>query len=95
MRFQKIVLKVLALSVVTVVFPVLAQEPKPTCDHCSATYVPKSELDAYNERSIAHNLVDQQVRSVDIGKVQVGIGSIYRGKLGLSLIHISEPTRPY
>jgi mannose-6-phosphate isomerase-like protein (cupin superfamily) len=26
--------------------------------------------------------VDQQVRSVDVGKVQVGIGSIYRGKLG-------------
>jgi mannose-6-phosphate isomerase-like protein (cupin superfamily) len=45
-------------------------------------YVPKSELDGYNQRAIEHKLVDQQVRSVDVGKVQVGIGSIYRGKLG-------------
>ena len=82
MRVQSIALKVLALSIVTVVFPALAQEPKPTCNHCSAVYVPKSELDGYNQRAIEHHLVDQQVRSVDVGKVQVGIGSIYRGKLG-------------
>ena len=81
MKFQRTALKILALSVVTIVFPVLAQEPKPTCNHCSATYLPKGELDAYNQRAIEHKLVDQQVRSVDIGKVQVGIGSIYRGKL--------------
>ena len=81
---QGIALKVVVLSAVIAVFPVLAQqvEPHPTCTHCSAAYVPKSELDAYNQRAIEHKLVDQQVRSVDVGKVQVGIGSIYRGKLG-------------
>jgi mannose-6-phosphate isomerase-like protein (cupin superfamily) len=82
MKVQSMALKVLALSIVTIVFPALAQEPKPTCNHCSAVYVPKSELDGYNQRAIEHHLVDQQVRSVDVGKVQVGIGSIYRGKLG-------------
>jgi mannose-6-phosphate isomerase-like protein (cupin superfamily) len=84
MRIQSIGLKVFALSAVIAVFPLLAQEvePKPTCNHCSAVYVPKSELDGYNQRAIEHKLVDQQVRSVDVGKVQVGIGSIYRGKLG-------------
>jgi mannose-6-phosphate isomerase-like protein (cupin superfamily) len=84
MRIQRIVLKVLLLSGAIAVFPLLAQEvePKPTCNHCSAVYIPKSELDAYNQRAIEHKLVDQQVRSVDVGKVQVGIGSIYRGKLG-------------
>jgi mannose-6-phosphate isomerase-like protein (cupin superfamily) len=84
MRIQGIALKVLLLGAVMAVFPVLAQDvqPKPTCNHCSAVYVPKSELDAYNQRAIEHKLVDQQVRSVDVGKVQVGIGSIYRGKLG-------------
>jgi mannose-6-phosphate isomerase-like protein (cupin superfamily) len=84
MRIRRIALKVIVLSAVIVVFPVLAQEvePKPTCNHCSAVYVPKSELDGYNQRAIEHKLVDQQVRSVDVGKVQVGIGSIYRGKLG-------------
>jgi len=84
MRIQEIALKVLVLGAVSAVFPVLAQDvqPKPTCNHCQAVYVPKSELDGYNQRAIEHNLVDQQVRSVDVGKVQVGIGSIYRGKLG-------------
>jgi len=84
MRIQTIALKVLVLGAVSAVFPVLAQDvqPKPTCNHCSATYIPKSELDGYNQRAIEHNLVDQQVRSVDVGKVQVGIGAIYRGKLG-------------
>jgi len=84
MRLQRIALKILLLSAVMAVFPVLAQDvqPKPTCNHCSAVYIPKSELDGYNQRAIEHKLVDQQVRSVDVGKVQVGIGSIYRGKLG-------------
>jgi mannose-6-phosphate isomerase-like protein (cupin superfamily) len=84
MTIQRIVLKVLLLGGVLAVFPVIAQqvEPKPTCNHCSAVYVPKSELDAYNQRAVEHTLVDQQVRLVDVGKIQVGIGSIYRGKLG-------------
>jgi mannose-6-phosphate isomerase-like protein (cupin superfamily) len=84
MRIKSIAIKVLLLCAVSAVFPLLAQEvePHPTCNHCSAVYIPKSELDGYNQRAIDHKLVDQQVRSVDIGKVQVGIGSIYRGKLG-------------
>jgi len=84
MRIKTIAVKFLILCAVSAVFPLLAQdvEPKPTCNHCSAAYVPKSELDAYNQRAIEHKLVDQQVRLMDIGKMQVGIGSIYRGKLG-------------
>src|SRR5579863_3338606 len=84
MRIKRIALKVLIASTVVAAFPLLAQElePKPTCNHCQATYIPKSELDAYNQRAIEHKLVDQQVRLVDVGKVQLGIGSIYRGKLG-------------
>jgi len=84
MKLRRFVSRVLLLTAVAAVFPVLAQdvEPKPTCNHCQAVYVPKSELDAYNQRAIEHKLVDQQVRSVDVGRVQVGIGSIYRGKLG-------------
>jgi mannose-6-phosphate isomerase-like protein (cupin superfamily) len=76
-------LKFVFLSVVTVVFPLSAQEPKPTCNHCSAAYIPKSELDAYTKRAIENKLVDQQVRSVDVGKSQVGIGMVTRGKLDL------------
>ena len=83
MSVRTFALKLLALSMATAAFPILAQqaEPKPTCNHCSAVYIPKSELDAYTQRAIAHKLIDQQVRSIDLGKVQIGIGSIYRGKL--------------
>jgi mannose-6-phosphate isomerase-like protein (cupin superfamily) len=83
MQKRRITLKVVVLSVVTVVFPLLAQEPKPTCNHCSAAYIPKSELDAYTKRALENKLVDQQVRSVDLGKAQVGIGMVTRGKLAL------------
>jgi mannose-6-phosphate isomerase-like protein (cupin superfamily) len=78
---QRIILKATVLSLVIAVFPLLAQEPHPTCNRCPATYIPKSELDAYTRRAIEHNIEDQQVRAVDIGKVQVGIGIVTRGKL--------------
>jgi mannose-6-phosphate isomerase-like protein (cupin superfamily) len=81
MQIQRVIVKIALLTFVIAVFPLLAQEPKPTCVHCSATYIPKSELDAYTERAIAHKIVDQQVRSVDIGKSQIGIGMVTRGKL--------------
>jgi mannose-6-phosphate isomerase-like protein (cupin superfamily) len=58
-----------------------AQTPQPTCRQCDATYIPVSELDAYTAKAIKHKIVDQQVRSVDVGKSQVGIGMVTRGKL--------------
>jgi mannose-6-phosphate isomerase-like protein (cupin superfamily) len=81
MQINRITLKLAIVSVVIAVFPLLAQDPKPTCVHCSATYIPKSELDAYTQRAIEHKIVDQQVRSVDLGKSQIGIGMVTRGKL--------------
>jgi len=58
-----------------------ADAPRPTCHDCQATYIPKSELDAYAAKAMKYRLIDQQVRSVDLGKAQVGIGMVYRGKL--------------
>lgn len=81
MQKRIMVLLAAVLCVFTVLFPVLAQEPNPTCNHCPATYIPKSELEAYTKRAIENKLVDQQVRSVDMGKIQVGIGIVTRGKL--------------
>lgn len=80
---RKVSTRVMFLSSLAV-FGLLAQQgggPKPSCQHCPATYIPKAELDAYTAKAIKYNLVDQQVRSVDIGKVQVGIGMVTRGKL--------------
>jgi mannose-6-phosphate isomerase-like protein (cupin superfamily) len=73
--------KVLLLAAASAAFPLLAQEPHPTCIHCQATYIPVSELDAYTQRAIANHIIDQQVRSVDIGKVQIGIGMVTRLRL--------------
>lgn len=60
-------------------FVLSAQQP--TCNKCSATYIEKSELDAYTARGKAQNITDQQVRAVDVGKSNVAVGMVYRGKL--------------
>jgi|SRR5271165_314113 len=61
--------------------PLAAQDPKPTCNRCPATYIDTQEIQAYAKRAMDNNLVDQQIRSVDVGKSQVGVGVVYRGKL--------------
>ena len=58
-----------------------AQTPQPTCRQCDATYIPVSELEAYTAKAVKYKIVDQQVRSVDVGKSQLGIGMVTRGKL--------------
>lgn len=58
-----------------------AQQPAPTCTKCPGTYIPKSELDAYTAKAVQFGITDQQVRSVDIGKSQVGIGMVTRPHL--------------
>jgi len=70
------VLGVLAFGVAA-----MAQDPKPTCNQCPGTYINNSELQAYAKRAMDNNLVDQQVRSVDLGRSQLGVGIVYRGKL--------------
>ncbi len=54
---------------------------QPTCKNCPATYIPKSELDAYTEKAVRYGITDQQVRSMDVGKSQLGIGMVTRGHL--------------
>ncbi len=89
MRKLSVSAMVVAVSLFAMAFPALAQQaaqqaaeqPNPTCHECPATYVPKSELDAYTARAIQNHIVDQQVRSIDVGKLQVGIGMVTRGKL--------------
>jgi mannose-6-phosphate isomerase-like protein (cupin superfamily) len=56
-----------------------AQEP--TCKSCPGTYIPVSEVQAYVERATTYNLVDQQIRQVDIGKSNLAVGVVRRGKI--------------
>jgi mannose-6-phosphate isomerase-like protein (cupin superfamily) len=65
--------------------PAVAQSanpsPQPTCKGCPASYIDSAELDAYLKRAIANRIIDQQVRSVDIGKSNVAIGMVHRTKI--------------
>jgi mannose-6-phosphate isomerase-like protein (cupin superfamily) len=56
-------------------------DARPTCRNCPATYISNDEMQAYIKRAIANRIVDQQVRSVDVGKTNVAVGLVYRGKL--------------
>jgi hypothetical protein len=58
-----------------------AQDIRPTCNNCPASYIPNEELQAYVKRAIAEKLIDQQIRAVDVGKSNVDVGVVYRGKL--------------
>src|ERR1700688_2928974 len=58
-----------------------AQDVQPTCKNCPGTYIPSEEIQAYVKRAVATGVIDQQVRAVDIGKSNVDIGLVYRGKL--------------
>jgi Cupin len=64
---------------------VFAQQPHPSCNHCSASYIPVEELNAYLDRApalaVARGVSDQQVRAVDVGKSHVDVGVVYRPKL--------------
>ena len=58
-----------------------AQDARPTCNKCPATYIPNGEVQQYLKRAIADKLIDQQIRAVDAGKTNVDVGLVYRGKL--------------
>ena len=58
-----------------------AQDVEPSCPMCPATYVAAEELAEYAFVGRAGGLVDQQVRSLDIGKAKVQIAMAHRGRL--------------
>ena len=66
-------------------FALCAQDTKSSCNHCSATYISNDELQAFLKRApariVANDVSDQQVRALDIGKINVDIGIVYRRAL--------------
>ena len=78
-------MKRIITGVVALVFVLCAQDTKPSCNHCSATYISTDELQAYLKRApariVANDVSDQQVRALDIGKINVDIGIVYRRTL--------------
>ena len=56
-------------------------DPQPTCAMCPGTLIPLAELEAYTKKAVDENLLDQQVRDIEIGKAHIGIGMVHRKKL--------------
>jgi mannose-6-phosphate isomerase-like protein (cupin superfamily) len=54
---------------------------QPICNKCPATYVSSDEIQSYLKRVEGTAVSDQQVRALDIGKTNVDIAVVYRGKL--------------
>jgi mannose-6-phosphate isomerase-like protein (cupin superfamily) len=61
--------------------PAIAQDTQPSCKGCPATYIGNEEIDAYLKRAVANKIVDQQVRSVNVGKSNVAVGLVHRTRL--------------
>ena len=73
-----------------VVLSAQQREYTPTCRMCPGTYIPNSEIQAYVKRAIANQLTDQQIRQVDIGKTNVGVAVVYRGKINNPNANVAE-----
>ncbi len=54
-----------------------AQEYPPSCNMCASTYIPLEEFEEFLEVAA----VDQQVRSLDIGKTNAQVAIAHRGRL--------------
>lgn len=58
-----------------------AQEGVASCRFCPSTYIPRSEIAEYEAIGRATNVIDQQMRALDIGKAQVEVALVHRTKL--------------
>lgn len=67
-------------------FCAVSSSGQATCDRCSASYIPAREIESYLNAARTGSatnirLRDQQVRAVDAGHSQIGVGVVYRTKL--------------
>jgi len=71
-----------AVAMAFVVGRLSAQEGVASCRLCPSTYIPRSEIERYEELGRRQpSLIDQQMRALDIGKAQVEIALVHRTKL--------------
>src|SRR6202051_4617476 len=80
-KVRKVLMGVVAIGVTLAALAAQEKEYRPTCNMCPGTYIPSTEVQAYVKRAIDNHLTDQQIRQVDIGKANVAVAVVYRGKL--------------
>jgi mannose-6-phosphate isomerase-like protein (cupin superfamily) len=82
MRSNKTLMGIVVWGGLAVAAALWAQEGKPSCNRCPGTYISSQEVQDYLKRVPRDTSVaDQQVRAVSVGKTNVDIGVIYRGKV--------------
>ncbi len=88
---NRIVRRVLLGAAVMFALP-MQDSLKPTCNRCQATFVDHREIEQYLDRvPPATTVSDQQIRAVDVGKSNVDVAVVYRGKLtGPSPVAVHE-----
>jgi mannose-6-phosphate isomerase-like protein (cupin superfamily) len=79
-----------AIIFTLVVLSAQEKDYAPSCKMCPGTYVPNSEIQAYVKRGYANKLTDQQIRQVDIGKANVGVAVVTRGKINNAEANVAE-----
>jgi len=73
--------RIVGVWIVAMMCLLLAQESKPSCNRCAASYVSSDEIESYLKRAsgrVVNAVADQQVRAADVGKSHVDIGVVYR-----------------
>jgi len=78
---RRITLSVIAVMVAFVLGHLSAQEIEPSCEMCPADYVSAEEIQKYADVGREEGVIDQRVRSIDIGKAKVQIAVAHRGRL--------------
>ena len=78
---RKVLIGTGAMVFALVILSAQEKEYAPSCKMCPGTHVPNAEIQAYVKRAITNKLTDQQIRQVDIGKANVGIAVVHRGKI--------------
>jgi len=87
---KKVLMGAGAIIFTLVVLAAQEKEYSPTCKMCPGTYVPNTEIQAYVKRAIANKLTDQQIRQVDIGKANVAVAVVHRGRLNNPEANVAE-----
>ena len=75
------VLTATAVAIAFLIGRLSAQGVEPSCRLCDAVYVPAAEIQQYAAIGRADNPIDQQVRSIDLGRARVQIALVHRNKL--------------
>ena len=70
-----------AIAVAFLVGRLSAQGVEPSCKLCSAVYIPASEVEQYVALAHATNPIDQQMRSIDLGRARVQVALGHRNEL--------------